>query len=106
MTTRSTPRVLAAALATQAFGYAAGIDPNSPLLAPIRSPGALARFPPAMVLTGTRSFDQSGAVLTHRALLAAGATAELHVGRHVALLPLQPPDARGPRRLPDDRRLL
>src|ERR1700721_1571390 len=61
------------------YGYAAGVDPTSPLLAPIHSPRVLAQFPPTMVMTGTRSFDQSGAVLTHRALLAAGATAELHV---------------------------
>lgn len=65
--------------ASARFGYAAGVDPASPLLAPIHSPRVLAEFPPAMVLTGTRSFDQSGAVLTHRALLAAGARAELHV---------------------------
>ena len=61
------------------FGYAAGVDPTSSLLAPIHAPDLLAQFPPTMLLTGTRSFDQSGAVLTHRALLAAGATAELHV---------------------------
>jgi monoterpene epsilon-lactone hydrolase len=61
------------------FGYSTGVDPRSSLLAPIHSPEVLAQFPPTMVLTGTRSFDQSGAVLTHRALLAAGASAELHV---------------------------
>ncbi len=61
------------------FGYAAGVDPLSALLAPIHAPDILAQFPPTMVLTGTRSFDQSAAVLTHRALLAAGAAAELHV---------------------------
>ena len=61
------------------FGYAAGVDPTSALLAPIHAPDILAQFPPTMVLTGTRSFDQSAAVLTHRALLAAGAAAELHV---------------------------
>ena len=61
------------------FGYAAGVDPASSLLAPIHAPDLLAQFPPTMLLTGTRSFDQSGAVLTHRALLNAGATAELHV---------------------------
>jgi epsilon-lactone hydrolase len=60
------------------FGYAAGVDPEDPLLSPIHSPATLAAFPPTMVLTGTRSFDQSSALLTHRALLAAGATAELH----------------------------
>jgi acetyl esterase/lipase len=61
------------------FGYSAGVNPDSPLLAPIHSPDVLAQFPPTTVLTGTRSFDMSGAVLSHRALLAAGALAELHV---------------------------
>jgi acetyl esterase/lipase len=61
------------------FGYAAGVDPAEPQLAPIHSPELLAQFPPTLVLSGTRSFDLSGAVLTHRALLGAGALAELHV---------------------------
>jgi acetyl esterase/lipase len=60
------------------FGYAAGVDPLDPMYSPIQSPALLARFPPSMLLTGSRSFDLSSVLLTHRALLAAGATAELH----------------------------
>lgn len=60
------------------FGYAAGVDPADPLLTPLGHPEVLAGFPPTMVLTGSRSFDLSGALLSHRALLAAGVTAELH----------------------------
>jgi epsilon-lactone hydrolase len=60
------------------FGYAAGVNPAEPLLAPIHAPRLLSEFPPTMLLTGSRSFDMSAALLTHRALLAAGATAELH----------------------------
>jgi epsilon-lactone hydrolase len=61
------------------FGYLAGVDPNDPLVDPGGHPDVLARFPRSMVLTGTRSFDLSGAVRTHRALLAAGVPADLHV---------------------------
>lgn len=61
------------------FGYAAGVDPRDPLLAPAYSPAVLARFPPTLVLSGTRSFDLSGALLTHRALVAAGVQTDLHV---------------------------
>jgi epsilon-lactone hydrolase len=60
------------------FGYSAGVDPLDPLLSPIASASVMAGFPPTLVLTGTRSFDLSGAVRTHRALLAAGVTTELH----------------------------
>jgi epsilon-lactone hydrolase len=69
---------LGSSAAPASFGYAEGVDPTNPLFAPIHSADVLAQFPPTLVLTGTRSFDQSGALLTHRALLAAGATAELH----------------------------
>jgi epsilon-lactone hydrolase len=61
------------------FGYAAGVDPTDPTYAPIHSPEVLAAFPPTMLLTGSRSFDASTALVTHRALLAAGADAELHM---------------------------
>jgi len=60
------------------FGYAADVDPDDPLYSPLGSPDVLARFPPTVLLTGSRSFDLSSVLLTHRALLRAGATAELH----------------------------
>jgi epsilon-lactone hydrolase len=69
---------LGALTAPASFGYVTGVDPANPLLAPIHSAEVMSQFPPTLLLTGTRSFDQSGALLTHRALLAAGATAELH----------------------------
>jgi len=61
------------------FGYMAGVDPGDPLVAPGEHPDVLAHFPPSLVLSGTRSFDLTGAVTTHRRLLAAGASCELHV---------------------------
>ena len=61
------------------FGYFAGLEPTNPLVAPIHAPELLKEFPPTLLLSGTRSFDLSGAAMTHRALLRAGAPAELHV---------------------------
>jgi epsilon-lactone hydrolase len=61
------------------FGYLAGTRPEDPLVAPGDHPDVLAAFPPSLVLSGTRAFELSGSVRTHRALLAAGAASELHV---------------------------
>jgi acetyl esterase/lipase len=61
------------------FGYLGGARAEDPLVAPGPHPDVLSGFPPSLVLSGTRSFDMSGAVRTHRALLAAGAVSELHV---------------------------
>jgi len=61
------------------LGYLAGTDPKDPLVAPINSPQILAKFPPTLIITGTRGFEMSGAVYTHAQLVKAGVEAELHV---------------------------
>jgi acetyl esterase/lipase len=61
------------------FGYFAGIERTARLAAPMYDAGLLARFPPTLLMSGTRSFDLSAVAMTHRALLEAGASAELHV---------------------------
>jgi monoterpene epsilon-lactone hydrolase len=61
------------------LGYLAGTDPNDPLVSPGVSQAVLARFPPTLVITGTRGFEMSSAVYTHAQLVKAGAEAELHV---------------------------
>lgn len=61
------------------MGYLAGVDPADPLAAPGVSPDVLARFPPTLVITGTRSFDLSAAVHAHALLIRAGVDADLHV---------------------------
>ena len=38
-----------------------------------------AKFPPTLLITGTRAFDLSPALATHRALFQAGVDAQLHV---------------------------
>ena len=61
------------------LGYFAGSDPKDLLISPVDSPEILAKFPPTLVLTGTRGFEMSAAVYTHTQLVKAGVDAELHV---------------------------
>jgi epsilon-lactone hydrolase len=61
------------------LGYLAGADPKNPLVAPINSPEILAKFPPTLIITGTRGFEMSGAVYTHTQLVKQGVEADLHV---------------------------
>ncbi len=60
-------------------GYLGDADRLDPLVTPLHSPEVLAGFPPSLLLSGTRSFDLSDVVLTHRALDRAGVATELHV---------------------------
>lgn len=64
---------------TGRLGYFSGTDPKDPLIAPLNSPEIIAKFPPTLVITGTRSFEMSAAVHTHAELVKAGVDAELHV---------------------------
>lgn len=61
-------------------GYFAGARADDPLVNPNIAPEAFrARFPPTLLITGTRAFDFSPALATHRALCQAGVEASLHV---------------------------
>lgn len=57
--------------------YAAGRDLKEPLISPIY--GDFSRWPPTILITGTRDLMLSGTVRTHRKLRSAGVPAELHV---------------------------
>ena len=59
--------------------YFAGTDSNDPLVAPASSPEVLAKFPPTLIVTGTRAFELSNAVYTHAQLVKHGVDADLHV---------------------------
>jgi acetyl esterase/lipase len=59
--------------------YFTGVDPKDPLVAPINSPDMLAKFPPTLMMTGTRAFEMSSAVYTHSQLVKLGVDAQLHV---------------------------
>ncbi len=59
--------------------YFEGIDRSDPLVTPGLFPDFLARFPPTLVVTGTRDIAMSNAIMTHTRLLQAGVRAELFV---------------------------
>jgi len=61
------------------LGYFSNVDPKDPLVSPINSPEILAKFPPTLIITGTRAMELSTAVYTHSQLVKLGVGAELHV---------------------------
>jgi acetyl esterase/lipase len=73
------PLPLLKRLAKSDIGYFGDASDDDPLVDPTRSPELLARFPPTLLITGTRAFDMSPAIITHRALVRAGVDAQLHV---------------------------
>jgi epsilon-lactone hydrolase len=52
---------------------------KDPLMSPVVSPEMLAKFPPTLLITGTRAGELSAAVNTHAQLVKAGSEADLHV---------------------------
>jgi epsilon-lactone hydrolase len=63
-----------------ARSYFAGADMSDPLISPALHPDVLAKFPPTLVITGTRAMDMSPAVYTHSQLVKAGVPGDLIVG--------------------------
>jgi monoterpene epsilon-lactone hydrolase len=61
------------------LGYFSGTDPRDPVVSPINSPDILAKFPPTLIITGTRGFELSSALYTHEQLVKLGVDTELHV---------------------------
>ncbi len=61
------------------LGYFAGADMKDPLVSPINSPEMLAKFPPTLLITGTRDFAMSGALHTDAELSKRAVKVELHV---------------------------
>jgi epsilon-lactone hydrolase len=59
--------------------YFSGLDPNNPLIYPISSPTLLMKFPPTLLIAGSRDFTLSSLFFTQRKLTSAGVEAELHV---------------------------
>jgi acetyl esterase/lipase len=56
-----------------AMAYFSDADPRDPMVAPVWHLDVLAKFPPTLLVTGTRSLDMSGAAFTHTQLAKAGA---------------------------------
>tara|TARA_R110002110_G_scaffold68080_1_gene184673 strand:- start:17343 stop:18476 length:1134 start_codon:yes stop_codon:yes gene_type:complete len=64
---------------TQTISYFQGVDIESPLAAPGGYNDVMARFPPSVLITGTRDFQLSSVVTTHAQLTRLGVKADLHV---------------------------
>jgi acetyl esterase/lipase len=54
-------------------------DLTNPLASPILAPAVLKRFPPTLIITASRAMEMSAAINTHRELVKAGVTADLHM---------------------------
>ncbi len=61
------------------LSYFSETDPKDPLVSPVNSPEILAKFPPTLIITGTRGFELSSALYTHEQLVKLGVDTELHV---------------------------
>ncbi|MGH8121504.1 MAG: alpha/beta hydrolase, partial [Rudaea sp.] len=59
--------------------YFKGADANSPLVMPGVSQAVLARFPPTLLISGTRDFTMSAVLRSNELLTEAGVPTELHV---------------------------
>jgi monoterpene epsilon-lactone hydrolase len=73
------PFTAASAQKSVTTAYISNVDPADPFVSPAESPELLAKFPPTLVLTGTRAYDMSAVIETHRQLIRSGAQAELHL---------------------------
>lgn len=66
-------------LGLAAIPYFRGADPRDPLVQPGLSPALLAKFPPALLITGTRDMALSSVVHSNELLRQAGVPTELRV---------------------------
>lgn len=60
-------------------GYFSDADPKDPLVSPINAPEILAKFPPTLIISGSRGFELSSALYTHEQLAKLGVQTDLHV---------------------------
>ncbi len=61
-------------------GYFDGADYADPIISPALHPAVAAKFPPTLIITGTRAMDLSPAIVTNSSLLKAGVKSTLIVG--------------------------
>lgn len=59
--------------------YLAGASLSDPLISPVRDPKILQKFPPSLLISGTRDPMLSSVLYSHAQLVAAGVDAYLHV---------------------------
>lgn len=78
-------------------GYFAKADMSDPIVSPALHLDVLQKFPPTLIITGTRAMDMSPAIYTNSQLLKAGRRSTLIVGEgmgHCYLYSLQLPESR------------
>lgn len=81
---------------TPSLGYMTGTLESDANAFPARDSAVLAKFPPTLVVTGTRDFAMSSAVNLHSRLVASGVDARLHVwegGRHAFFYDVRVPES-------------
>ncbi len=61
-------------------GYFGAADQLDPIISPALHPEVMAKFPPTLIITGTRAMDMSPAIFTNSQLLKAGVRSTLIVG--------------------------
>ena len=79
------------------LGYMRSATPGDAAAYPASDPATLKRFPPTLVVVGTRDFAMSSAVNLHSRLVAQGVDARLHVwegGRHAFFYDARVPESR------------
>jgi len=59
--------------------YFGDADLMNPLASPVLAPEVLKRFPPTLLITASRAMEMSAAINTHRELVKAGVSADLHM---------------------------
>jgi acetyl esterase/lipase len=59
--------------------YMVGTDPHDPSVAPVVSLDVLSRFPPTLLISGTRDVWLSSVLYTHSRLVKTGVDADLHI---------------------------
>lgn len=73
-------------------GYFDGANVNDPMLGPALHPATIAKFPPTLLITGTRAMDMSPAIVTNSALIKAGVPSTLIVGEGMGHCYIYQPD--------------
>jgi len=73
-------------------GYFDGADMGDDVLSPALHPAVIAKFPPSLVITGTRAMDMTPAIFTNSKLLEAGVRITLIVGEGMGHCYIYQPD--------------
>lgn len=73
------PRPKDALFSTRVSGYFGSVEEIDPVLAPGDFDEVMSKFPPTLLISGTRDFAMSGVIATHQRLTKLGVGADLHI---------------------------